>query len=183
MVEMKDGFEKYLIYNDGRIYSKHRNIFIKPKVNKSTGYLHVDLRRNKKSVTCQVHRLVALHYINNDDPENKICVDHINRNKLNNKISNLRWVTRSQNSQNTKLYNNNTSGIKNINYWEKGSVKKWKFVKRINNKSVTKFFLTKQEAICYKFIFNILNKLGKIELLNIKLIDRSGVKNVKHSVA
>ena len=173
MVEMMDGFEKYLIYNDGRIYSKHRNKFMKPKVNKATGYLHVDLRRNKKSVTCQVHRLVARHYIHNDDPENKICVDHINRNKLNNKISNLRWVTRSENGQNTKLYNNNTSGIKNINYWKRGSIKKWKFIKNVNNKNVTKLFATKQEAICYKFIFNILTKLRKTELLNIKFIDRT----------
>ena len=45
-----------------------------------------------------IHRLVALTFLQN--PENKPDVDHINRDKNNYKLSNLRWATRSENARN-----------------------------------------------------------------------------------
>lgn len=47
-----------------------------------------------------VHRLVALHFVPNDNPETKIIVDHIDRDKQNYFYSNLRWVTSSENQKN-----------------------------------------------------------------------------------
>ena len=44
-----------------------------------------------------IHRMVALHFVDNDDPEVKTCVDHIDGNKHNNHYTNLEWVTRSEN--------------------------------------------------------------------------------------
>ena len=46
------------------------------------------------------HKLIAHQWIENDEPETKIYIDHIDRNKLNNNLNNLRWVTASENNKN-----------------------------------------------------------------------------------
>ena len=60
------------------------------------GYLSCKLNRTQYAK----HRLIALQFIYNDDPVNKYEVDHIDRNPLNNHISNLRWVSPSENNKN-----------------------------------------------------------------------------------
>lgn len=63
---------------------------------KSSGYLVCKL--NGKQY--KHHRLVALQFIPNGDPAHKIEVDHINHDRCDNRIENLRWVTASENSRN-----------------------------------------------------------------------------------
>ena len=46
-----------------------------------------------------------------ENPDNKLCVDHMDTNRLNNNIDNLRWSTSQENNRNTKLSSKNTSGI------------------------------------------------------------------------
>ena len=60
------------------------------------GYLQ--LRLNK--MFYRKHRLVALQWIDNDDPINKVEVDHINKDRSDYHINNLRWVTAHENSLN-----------------------------------------------------------------------------------
>ena len=62
------------------------------------GYLMVELRKNKKPKNFLVHRLVAMTFISN--PENKPQIDHINADKTNNSVNNLRWVTAKENVNN-----------------------------------------------------------------------------------
>lgn len=68
------------------------------------GYVKYRLTdKNKKVKQLFAHKLVAEAFIPN--PENKPQVDHIDADSLNNKVSNLRWVTPSENNSNplTKL--------------------------------------------------------------------------------
>src|SRR5215469_1786274 len=46
------------------------------------------------------HRIIAFQFIPNDDPENKVTIDHINRVKTDNRIENLRWCTQAENNRN-----------------------------------------------------------------------------------
>jgi len=81
----------YIKYEEGKI--------LKPHIN-THGYLYVGLYKNKKQKHFRIHRLIALHFI--DNPNNYQCVDHINQNKTDNRIENLRWITKSGNMRNTK---------------------------------------------------------------------------------
>ena len=59
---------------------------------------YVQVKLNGK--TYAHHRLVALQFVKNDDPDNKVEVDHIDRVRTNNNKSNLRWVSKTQNNRN-----------------------------------------------------------------------------------
>ena len=76
----------------------------------TNGYKIISLFRDGKQYCKSIHRLLGLTYIPN--PENKKCIDHIDRNKLNNKLDNLRWATHSENNKNVGLKKNNKTGIK-----------------------------------------------------------------------
>jgi hypothetical protein len=61
-------------------------------------------------------------------------VDHIDNNKLNNTISNLRWCNSQENQHNHQLNENNTSGVKGI-YWDKNA-NKWHAQIKFKNKLI-----------------------------------------------
>ena len=141
-----NNFPGYFIYNDGRVFSERRNIFLKPNYER---YHYISLSKNNKRKTKRIHRLVAEHYIPN--PENKPEVDHINRDTTDNRVENLRWTTRLENAQNLGTFKHNTSGHRNISYNKKRN--RWRFDKEVNKKRNCKFFKTKTEALVYKFCF------------------------------
>ena len=71
-------------------------------VNKKNGYKTVDLWENNKSTKYTIHKLLAEAFIPN--PENRPTVDHIDGNRLNNSLDNLRWATYSE--QNSRFQTN-----------------------------------------------------------------------------
>ncbi len=143
------GYPNYLIYPDGRVWSKKRKIFLKVKPNRGEGYLHTKIY-NGKPKNVKIHRLVAEHFIPN--PENKPQVDHINRDPLDNRVENLQWATNGENQLNKGNMKNNKSGHKHISSYKD----LWRFQKRINNVFYrSTYFHSKIDCICYKFIFNL----------------------------
>lgn len=82
----------YEISNFGRLRRIGRRKLIEGSI--SEGYIQVAIN----GVTQRVHRLVAKAFIPN--PDEKEMVDHIDGNRTNNHVSNLRWVTAEENSNN-----------------------------------------------------------------------------------
>ncbi len=138
-----EGYENYLIYEDGKVFSKKRKIFLK-SLDNGDGYLIVALCKDGKKKAFTIHRLIALHYIPN--PHNYKCVDHKDRNRQNNSLDNLRWVTNQMNCQNRGLVITNKLGISNIYQTDYG----YRFYKTINGKRHGKRFKTLDEALKYK---------------------------------
>lgn len=96
---MKDipGYEGlYQITKSGEVWTVLRKKWMKSYVGKS-GVLQLNLRKDGKATQHSVHRLVAITYI--DNTENKPQVDHIDGNKQNNHVDNLRWCTNEENQQ------------------------------------------------------------------------------------
>lgn len=66
------------------------------RLNTTKGYKQVRLRKDGKTYTYSVHRLVAFTFISN--PVNKPCINHIDSNRSNNHVDNLEWVTHAENT-------------------------------------------------------------------------------------
>lgn len=96
------GYPGYQISNYGRIWSTKSNKYLNPYTN-NKGYLAINIQAaNGKRKGELIHRLVALHFV--DNPEGKPEVDHIDHNRQNNRADNLRWLTKSENNQNKASY-------------------------------------------------------------------------------
>jgi hypothetical protein len=98
-------FPDYEVSNQGNVRSNKSGNWNMLKAcndgNKGGDYLVVSLLSyNDKRITKRVHRLVAEAFIPN--LENKKDVDHLDINRQNNKVENLRWATRSENMLNTR---------------------------------------------------------------------------------
>lgn len=89
-----NGFKNYSINEKGQVRNDVTNKIKKPFINKSNGYLTIDLWENNKGTKKTIHRLIAETFIPN--PQNKPTVDHIDGNRQNNSIDNLRWATYSE---------------------------------------------------------------------------------------
>ena len=88
---------EYLVSDDGKVMSIRSGRILKPTTDKD-GYLYYVLCVNGNRKTIKAHRLVAMAFI--DNPHNKPAIDHINGNKTDNRVKNLRWVTNKENTNN-----------------------------------------------------------------------------------
>lgn len=87
--------KEFLIYENGDLINLKTNKKYNP-VDNGVGYLKVGIYvGNNKSRPVYIHRILAQSFIPN--PKNKIEVNHIDGNTKNNNLSNLEWVTKSEN--------------------------------------------------------------------------------------
>ena len=100
--------EDYIINENGTIFSKKTNKFLKLIVDKC-GYSRVDVCINGKRKSYKVHRLVAGKYIPN--PNDLPQVNHKDGNRQNNNVENLEWCDNINNCQSWNKLNQNFGSI------------------------------------------------------------------------
>ncbi len=153
IIELED-LPLYFVSNYGNAYSKKNTRgneskelkLLKPKISKY-GYYTLELKDNTKKIYTKIHKLVAKTFLSN--PDNLPVVDHKNRIRTDNRLSNLRWVTYRQNNLNSNIRKDNTSGIKGIRYRKER--KCWiAYIYLENKKQLQKNFKTKEEAINWR---------------------------------
>lgn len=118
--DIDDYYGRYQVSTNGNVRRCLKNGTYKPmKQQYIRGYKTVHLSWSNEAKVIQVHRLVAKAFIPN--PCELPQVDHINRVRDDNRIDNLRWVTRSENQLNRCDSDNLTfNGVtKHISEWEK----------------------------------------------------------------
>ena len=98
-----------VVNNDYEIFTEFP-FYIRKKSNKrivkeglmNNGYVRLKLN----GVDYLKHKIVAMQFIPNDEPLIKTEVDHINHDRTDFHLENLRWITPSQNQRNKSSYNN-----------------------------------------------------------------------------
>ena len=101
----RTGCKDSILYSWGNIfpgiYSTKLKKFIKAKLRGAQDYrawLMVSIKDTGRTFDISCHRLVALAFIENLDPKNKIMVNHKDHNKVNYLPENLEWVSRGENT-------------------------------------------------------------------------------------
>ncbi len=136
----------YQISNFGRVKSLDRNEINKNGVVRklkgslknsfiSGGYVLVTLSKNNVNESHCIHRLIAEAFIPN--PKNLDEVNHKNRIKKNNFLSNLEWCTSRENTHHARIRMKSSSKYVGVSYDKQNSQKPW--ISRINIQGKTKF--------------------------------------------
>jgi len=127
------GYEgSYQVSDLGRVKSLkfNREKILKPSVN-NKGYLCLNLCDKEKVKNVKIHQLVVMAFLNHaPDGTMKIIVDHIDNDKLNNRLSNLQLISVRENTSKDRKGSSKYTGV----CWSKNS-NKWMSSIEINGKS------------------------------------------------
>ena len=116
MEELKriPGCDDYAIDKHGNVYTFRSDMYRKPWKN-ARGYYQLSIRDNDNNMrTFNIHTLMGMTWVPKPDSDEKLVMDHIDRNKLNNEYTNLRWVNYSTNVLNSS----GTAHKKNYYYYD-----------------------------------------------------------------
>ena len=95
--EIWKSYKNYLISSYGRVRHSVKNNLLRPSI--IGGYYKVRLSNNGLVEDVLLHKMVWRLFSDYDMPDNNSVIDHIDGNKLNNNINNLRKISKSQNVQ------------------------------------------------------------------------------------
>lgn len=120
---------------------KHNGKILKQSKN-GRGYYHVTLSKEGKVKTKKIHQLVAMAFLGHKPDDHLVC-DHINNDKLNNRVSNLQLITQRENTSKDKIgYTSKYTGVS----WSK-KLSKWCSNIRINGQCIhLGYFDNEEEA-------------------------------------
>ena len=144
-----EGYPDYVIHPAGtilRIYKSHTREMKHCK--QQTGYMRICLCNNGKKKLFSVHRLLALHFIHNDDPENKIHIDHIDAVKDNNNLDNLEWVTQRENNIRREYVKNPYIITKGGIFKRKDGIWQWTYC--MSGKRKWKYMKSKEDLLKFR---------------------------------
>ena len=148
-------FENYSISNLGNVRNDTTGRILIPHLN-TNGYMALTL---VKEYLRYIHRLVAIAFIPN--PENKKQVDHINGDKTDNRVENLRWVTVSENCYAYGYEERNLHRQKKI----KATHINGELMQFNSRNGVAKYFKCDKSQVSYNRVYKKGNKKGwKFEL-------------------
>ena len=104
-------YPNYEISSLGKVKNLNTNQNMKLR-KRDDGYIDVGLTKNGQQTNELLHRLVGKTFCKKQSGE--VEVDHIDKNRSNNKSSNLRWATGSDNQRNKGIAKNNSSGVSGV---------------------------------------------------------------------
>ena len=107
-----DGYANYEVSCFGRVRNAATERILKLQCKRE--YRRVALHKDDKPKQFFVHRLVAREFL--DNPQGKSFIDHVDGNKSNNIVENLRWATSSENNRNRMKRQDTSSDFKGVSF-------------------------------------------------------------------
>jgi hypothetical protein len=150
--EFTVGKPNYFVSNKGRFKNNMGKITI---FKNNDSYLTITIKNKNKTIVHQLHRIVSKLFVPNKD-ENKLFVNHIDGNKLNNCADNLEWVTKSENTKHAHKLGLITKNCRKVNQYD------------INNNFIAQYNSIKEASVILK--------LDKSSIGHVCAKDRRGSK-------
>jgi hypothetical protein len=154
-------YEGYQVSNLGNVKSLRfgKEIILKKSVKKKglRNYYSLDLYKDKKRKHIKIHKLVAMAFLNHiPDGTQKIVVDHINNNSLDNRLENLQLITQRENASKDKK--NKSSKYTGVT-WD-STRNKWRVSVKINGRSkhLGRFYCEIEASEAYQKALSEINK-------------------------